>query len=180
MPDEIEAKVRVDDLAAVRSRLLAAGAARVGRVREVNTYYALPDADCGLRTRLETDERGQTRGRVTFKGPRQAGPYKRREEIEFDASDTAAAGLLLERLGHAPSLLFEKRRETFTLDGCEVVLDELPELGTFVEVEGPDDAAVAAVLKRLELDGHKPLHDGYASMIAATGKRELRFGDARS
>ena len=175
MADEIEAKVKVDSLDSVRQRLLDAGAERVGKVLEVNTYYRLADADCGLRTRLETDETGGTRGRVTFKGCRQPGPYKRREEIEFDASDTAAAGLLFERLGHGRALVFEKRRETFALAGCEVVLDELPTLGTFVEVEGETEDAVTAVLKRLGLGGHESLQQGYASMIAATGETELRF-----
>ncbi len=57
------------------------------------------------------------------------------------------------------------------------MLDELPTIGTFVEVEGLTEAAVAAVLKRLELDGLESQQQGYASMIAATGRSELRFED---
>lgn len=179
MPVEIEAKVKVDDLRPVREALLAAGARRISKVRELNTYFACGDPDCGLRTRREVDEQGNVRGRVTFKGPRQQAAYKQREEIEYDASDTDAAGRILERLGHAVALRFEKDRETFELDDCEVVLDELPRLGTFVEVEGPSEASVRGVLGRLNLGGAETLTAGYASMISdllsGTGETELRF-----
>jgi adenylate cyclase class 2 len=167
MSVEIEAKVRVDDLAAVRRRLEAVGAKRIKKVHEHNMYLRLNDPDCGLRVRHEVDEAGQPRDRVTFKGPRQAGPFKQREEIEFDVSDAAAAAALFDKLGHSQALAFEKDRETFEFDGCEIVLDEITRLGTFVEVEGPDNAAVQKVLDRLDLGSHEVLHNGYASMLAA-------------
>ena len=175
MPDEIEAKLKVENHDAVREALLAAGATRVSKVREVNTYYACEDPDVGLRTRLETDEAGQTRGRVTYKGPRKASKYKSREEIEFDAGDTEAAGHLLERLGHCVALRFEKDRETFTLGDCEIVLDTLPRLGHFIEVEGPSEASVADVLAQLGLADCDTIQQGYASMLAATGETDVRF-----
>ena len=175
MPDEIEAKLKVDNHDAVRAALVAAGATRVSKVREVNTYYACSDPDVGLRTRLETDEAGNARGRVTFKGPRKASKYKSREEIEFDAGDTDAAGRLLERLGHCVALRFEKDRETFTLGDCEIVLDTLPHLGHFVEVEGPSEQSVSDVLAQLGLAERETLQQGYASMLAATGETDIRF-----
>ena len=47
MPTELEAKLKVEDLAAVRQRLVAVGAERVSKVREVNTYLQMPDPDSG-------------------------------------------------------------------------------------------------------------------------------------
>ena len=163
---EIEAKVRVDALAPVRDALLAAGARRVGKVRETNTYLAVIDLDAALRVRREVDEDGRVRSRVTYKGPRRAGAYKTREEIEYDVSDAAAAIDAFARVGHAATLVFEKDRETFTLGDCEVVLDDLPRLGTFVEVEGPTEAAVRDVLARIGLGDAPTLDEGYAAMLA--------------
>ncbi|MEM7807656.1 MAG: class IV adenylate cyclase [Planctomycetota bacterium] len=166
MPLELEAKVRVDDHEPVRTRLVDAGATRVKRVHEVNTYLRLDDPYSGLRVRHETDEAGKARVRVTYKGPRQPGKFKQREEIEYDASEADAAIALFGKLGREPSLVFEKDRETFTLDGCEVVLDHIEQLGHFVEVEGPDEATVIRVLQTLNLDRHESLTEGYASMLA--------------
>ena len=106
--------------------------------------------------RDETNEDGDSRRRLTFKGPKQAGAFKQREEIEVDIDDAAAMLKIFSQPSLPPSLVFEKNRETFNLDGCEVVLDELPRLGTFVEVEGPDEATVTHVLEQLELDPARP------------------------
>ncbi len=179
MPLEIEAKVKVEDLRPVREALLAAGAQRVSKVREVNTYFMAADPEVALRTRQEIDEAGTMRSRVTYKGPRQPGRFKRREEIEFDVTDADAAGELLDRLGHQRAMVFEKDRETFILDDCEIVLDELPLLGTFVEVEGPTEEAIHAALTRVGLGDAPTISTGYASMIrnllVKTGATELRF-----
>jgi adenylate cyclase class 2 len=175
MPDEIEAKLKVDDLAPVREKLTAAGATWVSKVRETNTYFEIVGEDAALRTRHEVDEAGKPRGRVTYKGPRRGGAFKTRQELEFDVSDASVAARLLELCGHRPVLVFEKLRETFTLDGCEVVLDELPILGTFVEVEGPDEPSIYAVVHRLGLNADDSLDQGYASMYAAAAVFEARL-----
>ena len=183
---EIEAKMRAADLSAVRDRLKAAGAMRVGLVTETNRFFEASDRrlaaeDQGLRLRTNTNaETGAAEHVVTFKGPRQPGPFKTREELEFTVGDAAACAAVLARLGYPHQLMFEKRRESWSLDGCKVELDELPHLGTFVEVEGRDEAAVQAVRQKIGLADEPSLQEGYASMVAKhlekTGGRELRFG----
>ena len=175
MAIEIEAKIRVEGLKPFRDKLLELGAERVGKVRETNTYLTVDDPDVGLRVRREVDAGGHVRSRVTYKGPRQPGAFKRREEIEYDVSDADAAVQAFERIGHTGNLVFEKDRETFNLDDCEVVLDELPQLGRFVEVEGPGEAAVTQVLAKIGLSADDTLVEGYASMFAAAGVSEARF-----
>ena len=56
MPDEIEAKMKVDDLAAVRAHLESIGAKRAGRALEMNVFFDTRDQslltnDTGLRIR---------------------------------------------------------------------------------------------------------------------------------
>lgn len=179
MPLEIEAKIKVDELWPIRDALEAAGAVRVRKVREVNTYFLVLDTDVGLRTRRETDEAGNVRCRVTYKGPKQPGRFKQREELEFDVSDADVAGEVLRRVGHPVGLIFEKNREMFRLGDCEVVLDELPELGCFVEVEGPGEESVQVILDRIGLGAAETISTGYASLVRSvlskTGETELRF-----
>lgn len=185
---ELEAKMQVADLDAVRERLEALGAQPRGKVMETNIFFDTPDrtllaADEGLRVRSEIALDGEAAPamRVTFKGPRQQAKIKTREELEAGVTDAEAMCRILEGLRFERVLRFEKRRERFDLDGCEVVLDELPHLGTFVEIEGNDESAVMAVREKLGM-GHVPLlTTGYVSLMADyiqehdPGRREATF-----
>ncbi len=171
---EIEAKVKVDDHAAVRARLESSGARRLGEVLELNTFFDTVDhrllgRDEGLRVRRARDAAtGAEYCVVTFKGPARAGSeLKTREELEFFVTDGGAAEQVLHRLGYARDLCFEKRRESWELDGCHVELDELPRLGRFVEIEGRDPAAVLRVRAALGLAGRPLIKVTYVAMVAA-------------
>jgi predicted adenylyl cyclase CyaB len=182
---EIEAKMRVADHEAVRRQLREVGATRKGLTRETNRFFdgpgrRLASADQGLRLRTNTNsETGDAAHVVTFKGPRQAGKFKTREELEFATDDVDATATIFQHLGYPLELSFEKRRETWELDGCKVELDELPHLGTFVEVEGPDERIVESVRAKLGLQNEPSISEGYASMVAKhlkkAGGRELKF-----
>lgn len=169
---EIEAKMKLDDPAALRRRLESVGAVLSGEHLETNTFFdapgaALRRADKGLRLRTDRNtSSGATRYLITFKGPRQPGELKTRQEIEFTVDDAAAATQLFEQLGYAATLSFQKRRQTWKLGGCEVDLDELPHLGWFVEIEGPSAAAVDQVRKSLGLMESKLISDSYIAMLA--------------
>src|SRR5688572_30827514 len=104
MAVEIEAKIKVDDLAPTRAKLQEAGAKFVADQFEINAIFDTDDrsllaADKGLRVRLakdvKTNEQSVT---LTFKGPRKHGPLKSRQENELKADDFDAAVELLEAL----------------------------------------------------------------------------------
>lgn len=182
MAVEIEAKMKVDGFDAVRQRLAACGAARLGSVLETNTFYdtaerALLAADKGLRLRhTRDDQSGREESILTYKGPQQKGALKAREEAEVKVDDGARAALLLRSLGYEPTISFQKRRESWELEGCKIELDEVPLLGRFIEIEGPDEATVMRVRERLGLADHPLIRTGYITMLA----RELKQrGDER-
>jgi adenylate cyclase class 2 len=171
MPVEIEAKMSVESFDPVRAKLRELGAREAGRHFEVNTFFDTEDrsllaADEGLRLRVERDvASGAERHIVTYKGPRQMGQLKSREEVEVGVSSRDGAARLLEKLGYHRTLSFEKRRESWELDGCRIELDELPHLGRFIEVEGPDEKTVLAVRERIELS-HRPIvKSSYIAML---------------
>lgn len=187
MPVELEAKVKVDSLAPTRQRLLDAGAERLGAVLETNTFFdtadrALLAGDRGLRLRIERDpETKADQAKVTYKGPRQPGPLKARHEIEFIVADPFAAEALFNALGFRTDISFEKRRESWRLGGCRIELDEMPLLGTFVEIEGPDAESVESVRLELGLSDHALITDSYVEMLVhelarrGGGQRVVRF-----
>jgi adenylate cyclase, class 2 len=186
MSTEVEAKYRVEGHAQVRQRLAEASARPAGRVLEANTFFDWPDGslrreDRGLRIRTTRpiDDRnnlladGPQRTTLTYKGPRQPGKWKIRQEIELVVDDAAAAKAFLEALGMQPTLTFEKRRESWELGGCAVELDELPHLGPFVEIEGADEA-IARVSQMLGLAERPTEKNTYSTLLhELAGQRHL-------
>jgi adenylate cyclase, class 2 len=187
MPIELECKIRVASHAELRERLRIAKADYVGCVLETNSLFDSPDralqrAGCGLRIRSTIVLEGRGPGStLTYKGPRTPGPFKRRKEIETGISDAGAAAALLHALGYVERIILEKRRESWRLGPCRIELDELPRLGLFVEIEGPDEAAIREAMITLDLANAESISETYVSMVAGlgaigeAGPVELRF-----
>jgi adenylate cyclase class 2 len=190
VPVEIEAKMSVADLELVRVRLREAGAESVGGFIETNTFFDTEDrsllaADEGLRLRRNVNiEHGNDEHIITYKGPRQHGLLKSRDEIEVSVANSEDAALLLERLGFLRMLSFEKRRESWKLGGCKVELDQVPYLGSYVEVEGPSDEAVLAVRAQLGLAERPIVRSSYIALLMGylqergQTRREITFANS--
>jgi adenylate cyclase, class 2 len=182
MPVEIEAKMKVNDLAAVRARLQECGGQRRGNVMETNTFldtkdHSLLAKDQGLRIRHTRDPQSNAeQSTITFKGPRLHGALKSREERELAVGNPKDAMALLESLGFARVLTFQKRRESWMLEGCHVELDELPHLGVFVEIEGPKEQSVMKARELLQL-GDRPLIKASYIALLLTHLQERGIND---
>ncbi len=189
MHEEIEAKLKVDSLETVERRLGACGATYLCESVQTDAYFdttarAFARGDKALRLRRE---RIGQRERIilTYKGPKQPDDYKKRVEVEVEVSNGEAAEALLAALGYDKALAFNKRRRLWRLRDCEVALDELPLLGTFVEIEGPDSRSILQVQEMLGLSGVSHTMDSYASLIqrelAREGRdrREVYLGDRK-
>jgi adenylate cyclase class 2 len=179
MAQEIEVKYRLDDPASILARLGACGARRITHLLQTNRIFDTADrkllaADCGLRLRTSRalEDEVPVAATLTYKGPRARGAAKLREEIETAVADPSAVATILSRLGFVEVIIYEKRRETWRLDECEICLDELPRLGWFIEIEGPSPTAVEAVGKRLELADRAPLRETYVELAARHGSSE--------
>ena len=139
----MEVKYRAVDHSLLEQRLASLGAVRAESMDQVDIYLHHPARDFAVtneafRLRSIGDE-----NRITYKGPRQPGPTKTREEIEIRVADgRAAAGQLLhlfELLGFRPAATIRKRRTPFHVNragqSLEVVLDRAESLGDFAEIE---------------------------------------------
>lgn len=177
MPIEIEKKYRLSkkQREEVLRRLPEIGAKRKRAEFEVNTLYAGNDLKLGravLRLRrvgkraiLTYKERFPTRSDIK---------QQREDETRVDNPD--AMELILDALGFTPALVYEKRRETWTLaetgkrvtgkrgtgkketrtaEATEIVIDELP-FGLFMEIEGTEasirDVESKLAIKRLRAE----------------------------
>src|ERR1700753_1043403 len=139
-PVETEVKIRIQDPAAIRKRLLAAGfTVAVERLFEANNLYdraagELRSAGMVLRLR-QVGEKNV----VTWKGRGEPGPHKSRPEIETTVGSAEVLAQIFERIGFSRSFLYEKFRTELhrTSDQVGMVtIDETP-IGSFIELEGP-------------------------------------------
>jgi adenylate cyclase class 2 len=164
---EVEVKFLVADLAAFRERLLAnGGSLKKERVFERNVCFDTPDNELLkkrelLRLRQDADVRVTFKGEVAEDARSEA---KIREELEVNVSDFSTTAKIFERLGFAPVQVYEKYRETFTLDDIEIVLDEMP-FGDFVELEG-EEVAIKTSATDLGLAWSKRITNNYLGLMA--------------
>lgn len=178
---EVEVKFLLGDVARLRRRLAAMGAAPVkARLYERNVVFDNEQEQLrreGKLLRLRQDDRA----RLTYKGEPEAaamGPddMKVREELEVEVEDFATLETLLGRIGFAPTLVYEKYRETYRVDGVEIVLDELP-FGDFLELEGEEDA-IRAVAAELDLPWAERIVADYLQLLERLCAQEnLPFSD---
>lgn len=161
---EIEAKLRLKNPAKIRSRLKSLNADCAGSVLEKNWLFDHRERILAREDRLL---RVRESGRVylTYKGPRLQTRYKEREEIEIEFPNAAAGCALLRSVGFVRWFYYEKMRETWRLGSCEIVLDELPELGIFIEIEGPSAEEIDATIKKLKLSRRDRLQSTYVELF---------------
>ncbi len=175
MANEIEMKFKVASHAAVRRRLDAAGAKYIGGMLQTDCYFDTPrrdllKRDSGMRIRTAAKLRGHTlaadpRPQLTYKGPVDAkARAKVRPEIQTHLEDAEAFGEILAALGFEPALTIQKKRITYHLGRCLVELDELPILGCFIEIEGPDEAAIERVRAKLQIEDNST-KSGYTKLV---------------
>jgi adenylate cyclase class 2 len=179
MGTEIEKKYRVssEEAASLRGRLRAAGAEARGEEFEENTLYAGPGLERGNRVLRLRRVRGG-RSVFTFKESMTgAAGIKRRREDETTVADPEALAAILDALGYTPSVIYEKRRETWLVAGVEVVIDELP-FGQFIEIEGAEESILEAE-RQLELAATQVELKSYPQLTLEHGARRGAFVEAR-
>ncbi len=133
---EVELKFLDPDLAEVR-RLLQEAGASLEQPRTLETNMVFDDAAHSLRDsrRLVRLRNGRE---LTVKLPLEDSEYKSRQEINLDVAEGDVEGFL-RGLGYVVDWRYEKWREGWDLDGMFVTLDELPFIGSVVEIEGERD-----------------------------------------
>ena len=177
---ETEIKLHTPDLGTVRAALQGAGAELIKpRLYERNIRYDDAAGTLGaggkvLRLRQDDD------ARLTFKqGDSFEAGIARRFEAEVTVSDFETMDIILRRLGYEVALMYEKYRETWSLDGAEIVLDELP-YGNFTEIEA-EAAVIERLVERLGLGACRRMMGSYTDIFfdvkarLGLGFRDLSF-----
>jgi len=154
MSVETEIKFRVDDLAALATRLESAGfLLQTPRSFESNILYDTPDRHLRARTEILRIRNYAGHWLLTHKRLPDIGPgedtHKHRIETETAVSDGAALAQVFHSLGLVPAFRYEKWRTEWSQVEGHCVVDETP-IGNFAELEGPaewiDQAAASLAI----------------------------------
>jgi adenylate cyclase class IV len=147
---EVELKGVVSDPAALRERLLAAGARERFRGSLSDSRFDLPSRellakDHVLRLRVYEDASGR-RAVLDFKGPTSYDTgYKVREEISTPCGDGIAMADVLARLGYVVIREIDREIEQYEVQGATCRVERYPRMDVLVEVEGSPEAIEAAI-----------------------------------
>jgi adenylate cyclase class 2 len=173
MPEDVETEVKffIQDLESLRNRLEACGAElEQPRQHELNLRFDTAEGALAIEKRV-LRLRKDAGAWLTYKGPSQPGAEVTvRQEIEFGVDNFEAARRFLEALGYRISVMYEKYRATYLLEGLKVTLDELP-YGRFIEIEGPDAASIQSVAQKLGVDWSARVVESYLAMFDRVRER---------
>ena len=172
---EIEVKFYMPHLEDIRKRVLDQGGQLiVQRLLERNTRFDTHDDRLRANhevLRLRQDDRIT----LTYK---QSHSAEERTEVELEVDDFHTARSLLQSLGYKVVFIYEKYRETFTLDQTKVMLDELP-FGCFVEIEGPSLIEIEQAAISLGLEWEDRIKSSYLDLFFSLRQHiNLPFADA--
>lgn len=143
MSFEIEIKYRDVDHARLLARLLEFGAVPTSEEEQEDHYLNHPARDFAVSQEALRIRRIGNQNRITYKGPKRAGPTKTREEIEIGFTEGQETfeelSKLFENLGFRTVAAVHKRRHSYRVvhdeRAIEVTLDHVNGLGDFAEIE---------------------------------------------
>jgi adenylate cyclase, class 2 len=200
--EEIEIKLAVRDLRALRAGLKRLGACEITpRTYESNTLYDTPRNDLrrrGQLIRIRTEQppsRFRTSASkedpsaiLTYKGPpertarAERAPihrYKVKDEAEIRVAGARELARILHALGYSEVFRYEKFRTTYAfpgIPGVKVEVDETP-VGTYVELEG-SIKSIDRAARRLGYSPRDYVTDSYGGLyMAACRRRGQKPGD---
>jgi predicted adenylyl cyclase CyaB len=170
--EEIEVKLPVADLSAVRSGLSTSGARLHAPWHdEINDLFDDAERKLSQSGRTVRLRRASGKAILTYKGPARFEDGARvREERETEVSEAGEAEAILAGLGLRRTFRYEKRREEWTAEGCIVALDVTP-IGSFVEIEG-DPAGIRRLVAALGLDAGEAIPYSYPELYLRKRKED--------
>ena len=178
---EVETKLKIDCVGPIEERIKELIGAYKGEKTEIDLYFDHPNMQIlsGGRALRVRDADGKYR--LTYKGPKKDDETTSREEIEIGIESAREMIEILDELGFYEICKVKKLRKTYLLKDLIITLDNVADLGEFIEVEGKasNDREFEAkkdeifkLLKKLGLSTGEISQRSYLEMLL-DGKREL-------
>ncbi|MFW9974357.1 MAG: class IV adenylate cyclase [Candidatus Thorarchaeota archaeon] len=187
---EVEVKVAIEDIELMTRKLVDSGAKELNSEVQIDIYFDHP-----CRTFVKTDEAVRVRTRsplnkhgietshapneLTYKGPKLDKETKTRVEYTVGTDNADQLTSILESLGFKPIAKITKRRTFFNLRNITISVDDVEDVGLFLELEflayQKEEMELAKknifeLLGELGIDAKQSIRDSYLEMYMA-GRR---------
>lgn len=163
--EEVEIKVRINDLDALSLKLSAAGFQLVTtRTHEMNTLYDFSNGQLRSRGEVLRIRKYGSKWTVTHKSKGNAVKHKSRVETETELRDGNSLAHIFEAIGLSPSFRYEKYRAEWSDGKGHVVIDETP-IGNIAELEGSPEW-IDRTANTLAIKESEYITSSYAQMFA--------------
>lgn len=183
---EVEIKIKVKDRVLLEDKLLKAGFLKGNLVKESDIYFdnqahQIKDSDSALRIRsCENLTLNHEKHFMTYKGPKLDTVSMTRKEVEMQIEDAQTGKEILMSLGYCLVYPVVKTRQYYHLDQITACLDQVDNLGEFLELEviiskeNEKQKALDSLLLFVKEFGYDPeemVRTSYLSMLLAqTGR----------
>lgn len=139
----------------------------LSHVKQLDEYYDTADRELKKQDLVIRIRSVNGKKTIALKSPRMdlSSGMTRRIELEFLSAEGEKVHSQLLDQGLEPHEASEKERWTFPYKECEIVLDRLPFIGSFVEIEGPSEDAIEQVVKLLELSPFPIIQKNYGELM---------------
>ncbi|MBA3722510.1 MAG: class IV adenylate cyclase [Parachlamydiaceae bacterium] len=139
----------------------------ISHVIQLDEYYDTPDGQLkkqDLVIRIRSNGEKKT---IALKSPRIELPsgMTNRIELEFLSAEGEKVHEQLISQGLNPNEAAEKERWTFINNDCEIVLDRLPFIGSFIEIEGPSEIEISKIVSLLNLSSCQIVRQNYGELM---------------
>ncbi|MCA9140813.1 MAG: class IV adenylate cyclase [Planctomycetales bacterium] len=165
---ELEAKYKVEDIDFVRRALARNAAVTSEEVLQRDEYFDTPDRTLDSQDFVVRIRKSRSATEIGMKGARfrtPTGEYSR-VELEFTAASEQQVRDQIRMQGLERTWFFEKRRTEFRWSDTDasVFLDEIPEIGYFVEIEGSLDE-IHMIEQHLTAGLHMKINRNYKELF---------------
>ncbi len=184
---EVEVKIPIENRKSIEEALRRIGAQKLNSETQVDAYFDHP-----ARSFQETDEALRLRSRypdvdgnepdntiplpyeLTYKGPKLESRSKSRVELSVHISNIDSARSILESLGFKHVATISKRRVFYTVDSITVSVDDVDDVGLFLELErvvtskrdmNPTLNMIFNLIERLGLDSNSSIRTSYLELF---------------
>lgn len=165
---EIKIKIRSEEhFQTVYHNCIRLFGSPISHKRQLDEYYDTCEGHLkkqDLVIRIRTTDHKKT---IALKSPRidlDSGATSR-IELEFTSADGEQVDQQLLKQGLTPNESSEKERWTFVYKECEIVLDKLPFIGPFIEIEAPSEAEIQELVILLDLSSCEVIRKNYGELM---------------
>lgn len=159
MNTELEKKFKITSPDKAKQELAELGAQFVGETHDVDTYFKVPqDKPNTLYLRI------RTRGNKSTLAFHEVVDDLETKEWETEVANGQTTQDIIGKLGFEIDVTVDKTRQKYSFDNSEILLDNIADLGYFIEIESPDEQELDNIAAKFTL-GERITGKGYPDLL---------------